>query len=159
VLALAVVALVSLIALRGAVEQTDAVLWIASFPLAALATAAALTAATAAGRIATTLSFTPLRWFGRYSYGLYVWHPIVGMLLFHSKLSIVPDAPSGVQMLAAAAFAFVLNLVIAWLSFHLWEQRFLALKRFFPATPARAAAKPAAAAPAAAAGQSTPASL
>jgi peptidoglycan/LPS O-acetylase OafA/YrhL len=142
VLAASSAALAAIFLASGAVEQEDPPLWIASYPLAALATAAALIAATAGGRIARQLAFAPLRWFGKYSYGLYVWHPIVGMLLFHSRVSLVGETPGPARMLAAAAVAFALNIALAWLSFHLWERRFLALKRFFPAWPDAATARP-----------------
>lgn len=141
--------LVGLCVVRGAVEQDDPALFVAAFPLAALATACAIVAASAPGRAARALAIRPLRWFGRYSYGLYVWHPIVGMLLFHSQMAILPEAPSAPRMLGAIAIAFALDLAVAWLSFHLWEQRFLALKRFFPADRA-AKARPLVVAPIAA---------
>ena len=129
--ALAMLAL--LMHLRGTVEQYDRVLWLFAYPLASIATAAALVGSVGGGALAQVLSVAPLRWFGRYSYGLYVWHPIVGVLLFHSRFAILPASPTHWDILLAAVVAMAVNVGAAWLSFNLWEKRFLKLKRLFPA--------------------------
>ena len=72
-----------------------------------------------------------LRWLGKYSYGIYVYHQLIAEGLpwmpllgrhIHSKL-----------MLHAVFFVVVggLSLIVAWVSFHFYERRFLALKRYF----------------------------
>jgi len=73
---------------------------------------------------------------GRISYGLYVFHRPLVTLLFRAEPRLtrfVPDA------LVREAILFgvymVASLCVAWLSFHLFESRFLALKgRFAPRT-------------------------
>jgi peptidoglycan/LPS O-acetylase OafA/YrhL len=126
-----------LVLARGATSVTDPAIWLLFFPLVATATASALIIALRPGRFSATLSLAPLRWFGKYSFGLYVWHPIVGVLLFHSTVAIVHVGQSPARILAAAALILAIDLLVAWLSFHLWEKRFLALKgAFAPVAPA-----------------------
>ncbi len=119
--------------MRGTADQSDPAIWIAGYPLVSAATAAALVWCCAGGRFARLLSARPLRWFGKYSYGLYVWHPIVGMLLLHSRLSLVPPGAGPGLVIVIILFVFVLDLLVAWVSYQLWEKRFLKLKRHFPA--------------------------
>ena len=74
-----------------------------------------------------------LRFFGRYSYGLYVYHytlkatldPVLEPVLWrwtHSKLAVVAGRGSITLLLTTA---------LAVLSFHFFERRFLVLKRYF----------------------------
>ncbi|WP_182277859.1 acyltransferase [Granulicella sp. 5B5] len=84
----------------------------------------------AAGRL---FSIAPLRTLGTYSYGLYIYHELIAALLkaplramleaHHSKLFAV---------LAGAALLTALSLAVSVLSYHLFEQPFLRLKRYFP---------------------------
>ncbi|MEO7922342.1 MAG: acyltransferase [Chitinophagaceae bacterium] len=78
----------------------------------------------------------PLKFFGKISYGLYVYHWPVFMLLF----------PYFVELLAArmqlsfriaetgsAVIVTVIAVLVSWLSFHFFEKPFLGLKNRFPA--------------------------
>jgi peptidoglycan/LPS O-acetylase OafA/YrhL len=88
------------------------------------------------------LTLAPLRSLGTYSYGIYVYHPplihAVGWLFKR-----VPPAPE----LAGALFVLKLGLILgatfaaAWLSWHLYEKRFLILKRYFEYDQARGCRK------------------
>ncbi|WP_175545106.1 acyltransferase [Variovorax sp. OV329] len=70
-----------------------------------------------------------LRWFGKYSYGLYVWHPILWVIIFHSDWARSLRGGSGVeQMLASVAVAVAMLLVFVMGSWHLLESQFLKLK-------------------------------
>jgi peptidoglycan/LPS O-acetylase OafA/YrhL len=129
----AITVLIALFLLRGTTDQSDPAIWIVSYPLVSVCTAATLVLSCTGGLLARLLSVGTLRWFGKYSYGLYVWHPIVGMLLFHSRLSPVPADASPVLVIIIMLLVFVLDLLVAWASFQLWEKRFLDLKRYFPA--------------------------
>ncbi|HEV7246322.1 MAG TPA: acyltransferase [Shinella sp.] len=88
------------------------------------------------------LLFKPhwLRFFGKYSYGLYVIHPFV---LAH--FSPAPFARFGMpEPLAACLYiacGIVAFIVPAWLSWHLLEKHFLKLKRFFASAPDMASPK------------------
>jgi peptidoglycan/LPS O-acetylase OafA/YrhL len=73
-----------------------------------------------------------LRWFGKYSYGIYVWHPIVFVLLLHTEPGRTLRVGSGiVEMIAAIVMALTVTIIITLLSWNLWENQFLKLKRYF----------------------------
>ncbi|BAJ01230.1 acyltransferase family protein [Shewanella violacea] len=85
------------------------------------------------------------RWFGKYSYGIYLYHMLVWFLMqkwinaelradgspIHGELfnpiggSMLIDAP--VRMLLTAS----ISVVMAWISYHCYERHFLKLKRLF----------------------------
>lgn len=135
--------LLGLLVVRHTTHQTDPAMWIFAYPLVAVATAAGLLVGMGKGPVRYFLSLRPLRWFGKYSFGLYVWHPIIGMVLLHSRVALVSPASGKSAVLLAALIALVLDLLVAWLSFNLWEKPFLDLKRYF----ASGKAKPTGAAP------------
>jgi peptidoglycan/LPS O-acetylase OafA/YrhL len=75
-----------------------------------------------------------IRFFGRYSYGLYVFHysvdsslslPLRAFLYTHG-------VPKPLAILGGAVVVLAISLVIAVLSYHLYEVHFLKLKRFVP---------------------------
>ena len=78
-----------------------------------------------------------LRWLGRYSYGIYVFHGI----LHHVIPGCLPPSwlrPSGTGGYLVTAIAYLLALGglsagLAFASYHLFEKHFLALKTRFPA--------------------------
>ena len=91
---------------------------------------------TKGGALARLLSSSVLNFFGRYSYGLYVYHltlfgvialPLRGLLLqrFHSRV---------LAVLLPGLVTLTLSTTIAWLSFHLFEKQFLKLKSRFGET-------------------------
>lgn len=125
------VLLLGLLVLRHTTHQTDPVMWIFAYPLVAVATAAGLLVGMGRRPVRYFLSLRPLRWFGKYSFGLYVWHPIIGMILLHSRVALVSPASGKSAVLLAALIALALDLLVAWLSFNFWEKRFLDLKRYF----------------------------
>lgn len=90
----------------------------------------------AASRPQRLLSHPLLRWLGRYSYAAYLIHLPVATLLAR-KADVIGDTPDlfgstlpGELIFAVTAAAVTLSL--AWLSWRLWESRFLKLKRRFP---------------------------
>jgi peptidoglycan/LPS O-acetylase OafA/YrhL len=91
------------------------------------------------GPLYHALAWSPLRVLGTYSYGIYVFHvPIhraIGLPLLHRW---VPEGtPIGSKIgILYFVIASLVSLGAAVISYHLFEQRFLALKRYF--TPSRA---------------------
>lgn len=80
-----------------------------------------------------------LRVFGNYSYALYLFHVpiiiIVWLGLFDSARPFASLRPTLFGQVLFLALTASLALLGAWLSWHLYERRFLALKRFFPYDP------------------------
>jgi len=78
---------------------------------------------------------TPLRFFGRYSYGIYVFHhPLLFLFSGVVPLALIPTV-LGSQLLRQAVFIVIATAVttaLALLSWHLVEKRFLMLKVHFP---------------------------
>src|SRR5688572_7958162 len=78
---------------------------------------------------------TPLRFFGRYSYGIYVFHhPLLFLFSGVVPLALIPTV-LGLQLLRQAVFIVIATAVttaLALLSWHLVEKRFLMLKVHFP---------------------------
>jgi len=84
-----------------------------------------------------------LRFFGKYSYGIYVYHALLTWYFRESGVDARLDAFFGnhwLTMGARLAIGVSLSVTIAVLSYELYEKRFLALKRFFEAKPAPAPA-------------------
>jgi peptidoglycan/LPS O-acetylase OafA/YrhL len=86
----------------------------------------------------------PLRSLGRYSYCVYLVHFLVIDAFTRAALGLSPAAkqwlaawPAQALVLAFAALCLLGSWTIGWLSWHLFEQRFLALKRYFPGASAR----------------------
>jgi peptidoglycan/LPS O-acetylase OafA/YrhL len=79
-------------------------------------------------RFSRCVDLPPLRFLGKYSYGLYVWH----FLLYHALDRLFPLTTFGI--LGRFAGCVLASCAIAWCSWHLLERHFLKLKRFFPMT-------------------------
>jgi peptidoglycan/LPS O-acetylase OafA/YrhL len=84
-----------------------------------------------------------LRFFGKYSYGLYVYHGILTWYFIEKQVEKRLDAALGnhaLTMVAYAALGTGISLAVSVASYELFEKRFLKLKRFFEARPAPAEA-------------------
>ena len=72
---------------------------------------------------------------GRYSYGLYVVHvPLIPLMYLagFSPAKLIPRIGSEFAALVLyIVVMLVASFVVAWLSWHLYEKRFLAFKRYF----------------------------
>jgi peptidoglycan/LPS O-acetylase OafA/YrhL len=80
----------------------------------------------------STMKLPVLRWFGKYSYGLYVWHPIIFMLIFHNDVARhirLGDGP--LPEFVSGALALTIMFAVTLLSWHLWEKQFLKFKHRF----------------------------
>jgi peptidoglycan/LPS O-acetylase OafA/YrhL len=82
------------------------------------------------GRIFRFFSHPVLRWFGKYSYALYVLHVPIAVLILRSDISWVSSSPSIAQLELFIEY-FVGSILAAFLSWHLYEKHFLKLKRYF----------------------------
>jgi peptidoglycan/LPS O-acetylase OafA/YrhL len=83
---------------------------------------------------ARVFELRPLRWLGKYSYGIYVWHMLLGGLIIPPVRVFTAGLGWGTagQFLAGAIAGTALSLVIGWLSYRGFEVWFLRLKRFVP---------------------------
>jgi peptidoglycan/LPS O-acetylase OafA/YrhL len=76
----------------------------------------------------------PMRWLGKYSYGIYVLHLILFSYLeepFRHFLSTHFTSNKGVVVVTTGLLILLLSLIAAYLSYHLYEKHFLRLKRYF----------------------------
>jgi peptidoglycan/LPS O-acetylase OafA/YrhL len=120
--------------------------WLAAvkYPLIALFHAAFLVLGITAGsetRLGRVLSSSMLRSLGKYSFGIYVYHPpLIGAIgyLFEKVGWNAPLSGAGVGLVLTLKIAMILAASVgaAWLSWNLYEKRFLALKRYFEYGPA-----------------------
>jgi peptidoglycan/LPS O-acetylase OafA/YrhL len=88
------------------------------------------------------LAIRPLTWLGKYSYGLYVWHPITNVIVFYTSVRGLFGSPDTGRLnsLLVLGTALALTFIVAWLSYNLFEKRFLALKDRLAPEPPRPAA-------------------
>jgi len=116
-------------------ERTQGLFWLTAITLLSTGIIAL---AVQPGRLAAISSWEPLRWIGKYSYGIYVFHVIwFGLWGGTVKKFLLANS---VQHTAAATattgiFFGILSIVTAYLSYELMERRFLRLKRFFDYRP------------------------
>jgi peptidoglycan/LPS O-acetylase OafA/YrhL len=134
VLLVAGLALALMFVLRHGLRFQDPVVGTFGFSLLAVFFGALLFVGLTApptGRAGRALSAAPFRFFGKYSYALYVFHQPVALRLAAAGLGalLIPKVGGrlpGVVCFAAAALA--VSLVAALLSWNLWEKYFLRLK-------------------------------
>lgn len=146
VLAVAVTALTGVAVWHEGLRQLDSVTGTVGITLLALAFGSLLAlAVTGPGTARLTRFFAaaPLRFFGKYSYALYISHQPIAVLLSTRVVSalLIPSV-RGLYLpgqLAFVAIAFGLSLGAALLSWHLYEKHFLKFKDRFPYRPAQKA--------------------
>ena len=83
-------------------------------------------------------SVKPMRWIGKYSYGIYVLHLILFIYLEEPMRNIIRayiTPNKGVVVVLAGLLIFSLSILAAYLSYNLYEKHFLRLKRFFDYRP------------------------
>jgi peptidoglycan/LPS O-acetylase OafA/YrhL len=88
--------------------------------------------------LARALRGRALRFFGKYSYGLYVYHGLLTWYLieFHAEARFDAALGShGLAIAAKAACGVAISVAVAMVSYELFEKPFLSLKRFFEARP------------------------
>lgn len=78
---------------------------------------------------ASLFSWSVLRWFGKYSYGIYIIHMMVGAVY---STFLIDHVHSKILLHAAIPIAnLMVTLPLAWMSFHFYEKPILRLKRYF----------------------------
>lgn len=98
-------------------------------PSAALVFGASVGITGIAGKIA---SFSPLRYVGRISYGIYLWHlPVLAALMKAASMAGIKFLPAGAGQFFVATGA---TFVVASLSWHYFEKPIRDLKERFPYT-------------------------
>jgi peptidoglycan/LPS O-acetylase OafA/YrhL len=125
--------------LRGGWNTRDPVVALVAYPLVAMIFGALLVVAVTAPStswLSRTLSRATLRSWGKYSYGIYLVHfPLVGALLwkttFYQRETALLGGSRLPSVLLFAGVVMSLSYALGWLSYHLYEKRFLALKRYF----------------------------
>jgi peptidoglycan/LPS O-acetylase OafA/YrhL len=122
---LAATALIGLGAAAATVDHEAAGLYRGGFLLVSLATVTVVVACVHPIRnpVARLLSIAPLRWVGVISYGIYLWHWPVFLLL-------TPDR-TGLSGTPLTIVRVVVSIALAWLSWHLIEQP-IRLRRLRP---------------------------
>jgi peptidoglycan/LPS O-acetylase OafA/YrhL len=129
---LALVAFVALVLLRHSKDSRDAALASIGFTLLWAFFGSTLLLALNWKPLQSLMSLPVLRWFGKYSYGLYVWHPIIFIFVFHTEPARQFRGGDGHEpMLASIAVALVTTFVLTLASWHLWEKQFLKWKTRF----------------------------
>lgn len=83
------------------------------------------------GPLKRVMELPVMRWFGRYSYGLYVFHPIINMTLLHSPLTERFGPMTPAMAIGLLILAFALSLITSVLSFKFFESPLLRLKSRF----------------------------
>jgi len=122
--------LIAVIAWRQTASPFDPLMQTAGYSLLGCLYASAIVASLSAGVLRAIFLQPWLRWLGKYSFGIYVWHPIIGSMIFYGPHPPVARGAAG-ALLIFAGVGF-LDLLVAWLSYHYWENPFLLLKKYFP---------------------------
>jgi len=86
---------------------------------------------TTPGSVSAFLSGKLFRWFGKYSYAIYVFHWPITQAYTALVTKRIPIESPYLSALGCFAFVTLVSSGIAYLSWHLFEKRVLALKRFF----------------------------
>jgi peptidoglycan/LPS O-acetylase OafA/YrhL len=137
--AVAAVALAAVVIARGSLHPHDPLVQTVGFSaIAALGAVLVLATVRAApdARLGAVLGRRPLTWLGHYSYGLYVLHlPLMLLVAWRIDAAGGLALRGGLQLPAVLAFSIAAGLIsvaAAWAVWHAWERRFLQLKDRFP---------------------------
>jgi peptidoglycan/LPS O-acetylase OafA/YrhL len=136
ILSALLIALAALFALHHGLlwENASPILFSLQFTLLSFVTTALIALCLDSNsRITRLFSASPLRFFGRYSYGMYVYHSVLPIFLAPLILRLaaqLPYHPAALHLVTSLA-ELASTIVVSVLSYHLFEVRFLRLKRLF----------------------------
>lgn len=116
---------------RQTVSPLDPVMQTIGYTLLAGAFGATILVGIAWAPLSRVLNLGILRWFGRYSYGIYVWHDIIIILMFYTGAISALGIESKIGKLIYFLCGFALVLLVSYASYNYFEKRFLELKRHF----------------------------
>jgi peptidoglycan/LPS O-acetylase OafA/YrhL len=122
----------AMVAARGSKEALDPVIGTAGFTALWMFYGALLVLSLNWKPLETLMSLPVLRWFGKYSYGMYVWHPIVLMLVFHNDPARQLRHGNGhLAALLSGIVGLAAVFAVTLASWHLMEKQFLKMKSRF----------------------------
>jgi len=116
----------------GSLYLVDPVQFWLGLPALGLAAAASIALVLRTGLPRTIISWAPLGWLGRISYGFYVFHILLEPFYDSLGAQVAHTNTGDYYHIVRAILAFVLTCIISTLSFYLFEMPILSLKRFFP---------------------------
>jgi len=125
--------MLAIILSRRTLSPYDPMMQSVGFTILALGFSALLIIGMACRPVEAILSMRILRWFGKYSYGIYVLHPVVNIMAFHpeTRTSLGISGSAATSMYIAVIFCAVLWISV--LSYRYLERPFLTLKSHFSA--------------------------
>lgn len=132
-LAICITVLLAIVYSSSSVSEYHPIIQVFGFSLLGATTAVTILASLAWRPLDSLLSTSVLRWFGRYSFGLYVWHYPIGVLLL--EYDVVRNAfgvdNGSFKALALMFCAVALTILVSVASFRYWETLFLRYKKHF----------------------------
>ena len=120
---------------RGLDWQTSQFINTIGYTVVAVASTALIALAIKPDGVAGKLfSQSWLRWLGKYSYGIYVWHMVIGppIVEFSRKRLNIGTSSKIAHILVGWVLGVAICLIAGFISYQAFEVHFLRLKRFFP---------------------------
>ena len=107
---------------------------IGGYSIVALASASVITLSLTSATFSHAVNWPILRWLGKYSYGIYVLDlPIMDLLLHLKKVSAFTASHNDITLTFLVTLAAAIpGILAAYLSYNLYEARFMRLKARFP---------------------------
>lgn len=120
--------LFAVIALSGGTDQDNPIMITAGIAVASIFFTTLLTYAIRPGLLNSFFQITPLKWLGKISYGIYVYHVLLRPVFERIAFAINPSASRNAHLVTLAVVAAVGTLALATLSFYTYERVFLQMK-------------------------------
>jgi peptidoglycan/LPS O-acetylase OafA/YrhL len=132
------VLLVAVVAIQGSFTRGPLMLTVGFSSIALLS--AIIVGAAACERIPSAKSLLELpflRFFGKYSYSMYIFHPFIltAMIAIPAVAHSLNHAPSALEVIAFSLAGIFITALVSLVSWRVIEQPFLSLKRYFQSSP------------------------